>query len=576
MLIILAGILCFFLLFTGIGLVYPFNGLLRKQQREEFFSAFWVGLAVAITLLQIWHLFSPVNTSVLIILTVVSLAGWGMHWRLVRGWLGGVSIGKWLMMAFALALTLAVFSIQSIWGQVHFDHGLYHLQMVKWIENYAIIPGLGNLHHRFAFNNSSFLLVALINSGPFYGYAYYITSSLLCFVVALRALYSLVRLFLKEGQGRLGDVFQALLFPCVLYYIATAYFTGYSPDVAVFALQAALAGELISVFSTVDNDPGSLVRVGIRIVIIAALSVTVKLSAVVFAATSVLVVLFLLLRKRKVLDLKAPFVPFSAGAVILLAAGWMLRSVILSGYLLYPSSLISFDVPWKIPKSMVDPIAPTIRHWALYRSSAKPDLPLFEWARVWSGHIPFEVKAGALAIMVLMVLMAFLKLRQRKRPLEWKGPVVLFGIAVAGLLYWFLSAPDFRFLGAIFWLLAIAPLLIFYQQLLNGFPKLSPRLLSGLMLVGMILWLRPPLVLEMNKQMLVVPPSENAIAAQQVSGGDAPFQITTSGLKVYTANDLSKEACWDEPLPCTRLNDFDHRLYLLNPRDMQEGFAIQE
>ena len=29
-----------------------------------------------------------------------------------------------------------------------YDFGLYHLQVIKWAENFQIVKGIGNLHHR--------------------------------------------------------------------------------------------------------------------------------------------------------------------------------------------------------------------------------------------------------------------------------------------------------------------------------------------------------------------------------------------------------------------------------------------
>jgi hypothetical protein len=39
-----------------------------------------------------------------------------------------------------------------------YDTGLYHAQFIQWISTYKTVPGLGNLHGRFAYNNQSFLL----------------------------------------------------------------------------------------------------------------------------------------------------------------------------------------------------------------------------------------------------------------------------------------------------------------------------------------------------------------------------------------------------------------------------------
>ncbi|EMO63800.1 hypothetical protein LEP1GSC133_1179, partial [Leptospira borgpetersenii serovar Pomona str. 200901868] len=34
-----------------------------------------------------------------------------------------------------------------------YDSGLYHIQSIKWIQEYSVVPGLANLHGRFGFNS---------------------------------------------------------------------------------------------------------------------------------------------------------------------------------------------------------------------------------------------------------------------------------------------------------------------------------------------------------------------------------------------------------------------------------------
>ena len=46
-------------------------------------------------------------------------------------------------------------------GIIHYDTSLYHAQSIRWIEEYGVIPGLGNLHSRLAYNSASFCLSAL-------------------------------------------------------------------------------------------------------------------------------------------------------------------------------------------------------------------------------------------------------------------------------------------------------------------------------------------------------------------------------------------------------------------------------
>jgi hypothetical protein len=42
----------------------------------------------------------------------------------------------------------------------NYDTGLYHIQSIKWIEEYGVTPGLANLHGRFGFNSNLFTIIA--------------------------------------------------------------------------------------------------------------------------------------------------------------------------------------------------------------------------------------------------------------------------------------------------------------------------------------------------------------------------------------------------------------------------------
>ena len=44
-----------------------------------------------------------------------------------------------------------------------YDLGLYHLQVIKWAENFHIIKGIGNLYHRLGYSCSDWLLASQFN-----------------------------------------------------------------------------------------------------------------------------------------------------------------------------------------------------------------------------------------------------------------------------------------------------------------------------------------------------------------------------------------------------------------------------
>ena len=66
-----------------------------------------------------------------------------------------------------LAALFLLFAYGSSMGVIHYDTSLYHAQSIRWIEEYGIVPGLGNLHSRLAYNSASFCLSALYSMAVF-------------------------------------------------------------------------------------------------------------------------------------------------------------------------------------------------------------------------------------------------------------------------------------------------------------------------------------------------------------------------------------------------------------------------
>ncbi len=575
MLTIALCVLFFLLYFTGIGLLLPFRLLRPTHFFNDLLASFWLGLAAAVAFLQLWHFLFPVTLLTWGLLLGLSLLGWGLNARAVWGWLRAHRLRRILTLLALLAPALLILSNQAIWGEVHFDHGLYHMQTVKWIENFAIVPGLGNLHHRFAFNNSSMLYAALLNPGPFHGLAFYTASTLTIFAVLLRCFSALARLVEERGALRPTDLFYALFTPFLLWYTANSTFTGYSPDIFIFALQSVLAGGLIAIFTRDPADTALLRTYITRVVLLAALAITVKLSSAVFAAGVLLAAVVYYLLRTPRFSGKWRALAGWAGSGALLILPWLARSVILSGYLLYPSPLISFNVPWKIPVQMVEPIAPIIRLWATYGSGSIPNISFWEWLATWSKKVPFEIKEGVFYLIGLLALTLLLRLASRRPQRQSGAPLVVLAICIASLVYWGYMAPDVRFMGAAFWLAVTAALMLFIQQVMAMKAVKSLNLLTAAVMLVVLFWLSPNFTNQISRSYLISPPLETFIAEQSVTEGPQPYQVTRSGLVVYTPKDYSKEACWDAPLPCTRLNDYDSRLSLLDPQDMQKGFYIK-
>ena len=86
---------------------------------------------------------------------------WKNIFEIVKVWKSNNRSFHYILIVTALlALVFLKWACDSI---EHYDTYLYHAQAIRWIEEYGVVPGLGNLHHRFAYNNSVFSLQALFS-----------------------------------------------------------------------------------------------------------------------------------------------------------------------------------------------------------------------------------------------------------------------------------------------------------------------------------------------------------------------------------------------------------------------------
>lgn len=109
--------------------------------------------------------FYPINKVVLGIYLISGISIFLSYWKDIASllksqttkFLFNLTFGQLLIVIFSL-LGICLYSLST---PVSYDMDLYHLQYMQWISEYKIIPGLGNLHGRFAFNSNFLLLSSL-------------------------------------------------------------------------------------------------------------------------------------------------------------------------------------------------------------------------------------------------------------------------------------------------------------------------------------------------------------------------------------------------------------------------------
>jgi len=444
-----------FLIFAGLGLLVHRALGSRIECAEDWLTRFWIGWAAVIAILQVWHLFLPVGWPAFVLIAVIGIAG--LLWNAQDIWRWAQTRFVWKLILGSFLLIPAIWlALRAILPPLVYDSGLYHLSAVRWAASYPIVPGLGNLHGRLAFNNSYFLYVAMLEIGPWAGRSYHVANGLLFWVLFAQILLSGFNLLDVRNGWQTRDLFHALLLAPVVYQSRDYYVSSPYPDPVIFILGVVLTSQLITLFS--QQVPYQHKETGkvLAIITTASIGITVKTSFVVFGSISAGLALLLGLighRQDRVKARRTLVWAVTAATAILLP--WMVRGVILSGYVAYPSTIGAFPVEWRIPQPAVIDAANWIRSWArapgIHWSAV---LGNWDWFSPWAYNtlkayfdvlIPFLLAIGS---SLLIFPLRLVRIRD-SQAIQW----AILAPALVNLAFWFVTAPDLRFAGASFWIL---------------------------------------------------------------------------------------------------------------------------
>lgn len=499
------------------------------QVREDGCHAFprdgWLGWGVTLGALQLWHLFWPVNGIALGWFLAVGIGLLGWRWRRTRlrpGW-------RWGLLLAVLAAWLA-----SSWTfrSLAVDTGLYHLGALRWARTYRIVPGLGLLHHRLAFNNSSFLWAALCDHWPWGLDRAAAGVEILFFFALANGCLGVRRLMRPARPAAARDVFDAFsLVPLLTVAMEDFRYDGpLSPDLLLFPLGLMAISELLGFLDRPDASRA------FPVLLLSACAVTVKVSFAGAALAAWLAVLRVAGAKRRVRWL-------AAGVAVWIGGAWSLRSVLLSGWPVPLLPVFGAPVSWRIPASELSAQRELIVAWA--RAPGGGAFVLAEWLR--------EMARQRFAIVVpLLVWVASLAagMTRRRFPRAW----LALAAPAAGLVFWLFTAPLTRFASSLPWALALAAL----AAAAAGLSGRGLRRGLGLLLLLLGLSVIDPwsYLVHARNGPPAIPYVELRIAA------------TDSGFAVLVP--AEGDQCWDAPLPHTpRL---DPRLEPRDPYTLNAGF----
>jgi hypothetical protein len=442
--------------------------------------ALWWGLLVATIEICALSLFVPLHSAksaVVIVLTmaVLGIPGWV---RLIRASPARFQISaSKLAVLGALGLAQIYLALAALGPVTGYDSGLYHLGSIRYASDFSALPGLANLYGPLGYATAQFPLAAALGNGPWGIEGFRLLNGLILGLVALDLVLRLIARRSTPGLYILLVGVLAAWIPMVA--LSDFWVTSPSQDSAVFALT------VMSVAYLADACSGRSLIPNASIAIVAGISIVlIRSTMAMFLISTLVIAVFLVYRQRATL---APRLTLKAGLILLLLSGCAAivlasRDYILSGWLLYPLSVLPFGVPWRA----ADPESLRMATLGFARDPARTweSISGWEWAGAWVSRLStewafweFVALSGALVVTVTLLVALKINLRAVKWVLLAMVPSL-----VTVIVWWTTSPPAFRFIWGPLFSLATIPVGVALWRLskrdvLNG--SLSKLLLVG-------------------------------------------------------------------------------------------------
>jgi hypothetical protein len=534
----------------------------------------WLGWAATLFIFQILHLFFPLTASVVVPIFAIGII-FSCKQVITVFKLGAQkrsTIIEFVIISLIMLILAVWIASRSMLSPENYDSGLYHFNTIRWINSFPIVPGLGNLASRLAFNQSFFVYVAALNLYPFFNHGYAIANSFLflltfaTFVGFLRPVFKRPSILLTSHPFRYLPALFAL--PLIGYIaLSSKILSSPEPDLASAFLQLALF--VIFVHSIADwiNGQHALNYYAMLLTILAATSVTIKLSNLAFSSIiSVFILAYIWQSAHR--RFRDGLIILFPGILVIMV--WCLRGFLLSGAPLYPSTIGYIPVVWSVPREKVIDTANWIYSWTRQPNVVWTKvLDNWNWFKPWLLKIYEDNKTGIVYPFALSIFFGIINasilLFYRKRRLNYWEWVILLPVLFA-LIYWFFTAPAPRFANALFFLMALCMILLFLttiQKIVNQ--KVFVLLLCLVFMAGNLSFIHYAIM------------ERREIKDISLSGYQAITVVplvkmeTQSGLMVYTPE--TGDQCWDAPLPCTP--EFNASLMLRKPGDLGSGFVVK-
>jgi hypothetical protein len=541
LLLLLDSLLLIFITFSlGSIIKALFGKWFSTQLQTEFIENFILGLAASAAYFNLLSFVAPVNYVALVPLFFISLL-WQWKQRelslfRIRLFYDQFSATGRVLLFLLIMLFLYYFLLPPF----NIDSPDYHYQSVYWFETQKIIPGLGNVHGRLAFNAITFILSAPYSFTHVVGESLYPLNGVL---VSLFYFWLLRNILARRNN------WSSIVYILVAFFLFRPLLANIPSPASEPLVTITVAVVFLRLIDVIRNKKHKQLSYLITPICISLFAVTAKLTSLPLLLVPALCILFFLKNQRFIFYGKLAII----ACIILLP--WLARNVVLSGYLVYPLyQLDLFNVDWKVPRDVAYMDYALGTYASRGRFDTDPNVyTAFNWIWPWIKTHTQPKKWIDLIIFILCFSSPFTWYFVRKTKEINTAMFLLWACAFTGALVWLYKAPEYRF-GLSFLLVSFAiPMLTLFEHLPLK-EKLFNRIsITIFLLFSFYYFIRPfnkhPRLHSHGINTLWLKPLKDSLYYSPVNMSTFQFQDLGQGVKLYM-KDKTHNAVHIKDQPC--------------------------
>jgi len=419
---------------------WAFYKLFQVKNEERSIIFYLVsGLIMFAAVIQILVLLFPINFVIQLSIVAILLLIVFFWWRDFKNFLKKIIIEFSSWPATTSFLLLIIWLVVVLIGAgpiIMDDTESYHIQSIKWIQEYGSVPGLVNLHERFGFNSSWFSSVALFSFSNDTSGGFTVLNGILSMWLCYWCI-SKYNQFQKENNSQASLSILIILIACFIVWPLTR---GNAATTNYDFISTCI---VLILFTEIYFSGGKGVFPSLESIIWPVYLFTVRI----INFPLLLISLFGLIVIARQKNFKLILLPIAY--CLLLIVPFIIRNIIITGYPFYPATNFGWaNVDWKPDPLMTERLLEYIKYYnrvsTTYLEIEQTKALGTNWVPSWFKYM-FSFDKVLVISGLIGIVLSLIKLFIKRN----KNTALLISISITWLILWFLISPDPRFVYGI-------------------------------------------------------------------------------------------------------------------------------